>query len=243
MDNLLQIKNITAQVEEKVIIDNVSLSVDSGEILAIMGPNGSGKSSLAQIIMGNSSYEVSSGEILLEGRNIIELSPDERSKLGIFLAFQYPVEIPGVPLFAFLKLMYETHKNEKLSVFRFRQILKEKMKFLGIDEKFISRNLNEGFSGGEKKKIEILQMLLIDPKLVILDETDSGLDVDALKSVFTALAEVKKQNSKLSIIIISHYSRVFDYLTPDHVVILGHGQIMKQGGVEIIDSIEKDGYM
>jgi Fe-S cluster assembly ATP-binding protein len=152
MDNLLQIKNITAQVEEKVIIDNVSLSVDSGEILAIMGPNGSGKSSLAQIIMGNSSYEVSSGEILLEGRNITELSPDERSKLGIFLAFQYPVEIPGVPLFAFLKLMYETHKNEKLSVFRFRQILKEKMKFLGIDEKFISRNLNEGFFWRREEK-------------------------------------------------------------------------------------------
>jgi len=217
------------------------MQIEKGKIYAIMGSNGSGKSTLAQVIMGNPEYKVTEGAIKFEGKDILKMSVDQRAKNGIFLAFQYPLEIPGVSMSNFLRLAYNS-THEKMNVYNFRQLLREKMKLLKIHESFIDRNLNEGFSGGEKKKIEVLQMAILNPKLVILDETDSGLDVDALKTVFMGIQKIKQGSPDMTVIVISHYNKVFKYMKPDKVIILSKGKVTRSGDFELAELIEKQGY-
>lgn len=242
---MLEIKNLSVEINNKTILNDLNLKVNEGEIHALMGPNGSGKSTLANVLMGNSAYEVKSGSIKFLNKDVLKMSPDERSKSGIFLAFQYPLEIPGVSFGSFLRMAVNAHRGEKeqLSVHRFRQLVREKAAMLKVDASFIDRNLNEGFSGGEKKKAEILQLALLNPKLAILDETDSGLDVDALKIVFNGLKKLKEDNPGMSIIIVTHYNRVLEYLTPDKVHVISKGKIVKEGGIELVKEIEKKGYV
>lgn len=239
---MLEVKDLSLSIEGKKIINTFDLNIQAGETVALMGPNGSGKSSLAQAIMGNPELKIDSGEIVFDGKKINEFSASERSKLGIFLAFQYPIEIPGVDFINFLRMAYNKRREEKLNVFRFRELVREKMKLLKMDLKFLERNLNEGFSGGEKKKAEILQMAILNPKLVILDETDSGLDIDALKAVFEGIMTMKKENPKMSILLITHYNRIFKYIKPDKVVVISKGTKIKEGGDDILKEIEEGGY-
>lgn len=246
MKTFFEIKNLFTSIEGKPIIKGLNLKINAGETHAIMGPNGSGKSTMANVIMGNREYNVDQGKILFEGENIIELTPDERAKKGIFLAFQHPKEIAGVNLEIFLRASYLSVKKamdkdfETPSVFRFRKLLKEKMKFLKIDEKFLDRFLNKGFSGGEKKKIEMLQMLLLEPKLSILDETDSGLDIDALKIVSKAVNKLREKG--MTVLVITHYQRILHYIKPDFVHVITNGKIIKSGGHEFAELLEKQGY-
>ena len=207
-----------------------------------MGPNGSGKSSIAESIMGNPDIQIESGDIFFDGDIINELNSTERSKLGIFLAFQYPIEIPGVDFINFLRMAYNKNTETKLNVFRFRELVREKMKLLKMDEKLLERNINEGFSGGEKKKAEILQMAILKPKLAILDETDSGLDIDALKAVFEGIKAIKEDNPKMSILLITHYNKVFEYVKPNKVIVIKNGMKIKEGQDDILKQIERDGY-
>lgn len=244
----LQIKDLHVSVEGKEILKGLNLEVKQGEIHALMGPNGSGKSTLAYVLMGHPKYKIEKGEILIDGKNILELSPDQRAKLGLFLGFQYPVEISGVTLASFLRSAYNsitgkengTIGQEMLSVIQFRKFVKEKIKEFQMDESFAERYLNEGFSGGEKKRAEILQMSILKPKIAILDETDSGLDVDALKVVADGIN--KLTGPQLGVLLITHYSRILNYIKPQFVHVLVDGVIAKSGGEELARQLEEKGY-
>lgn len=242
----LNIKNLHVNVDDKPILKGVDLSVKQGEVHALMGPNGSGKSTLAYSIMGHPNYEVTAGEILFNDTNLLELSPDERSRLGIFLAFQYPVAIPGVTLANFLRTAMNSRRRAKNSedkgipIPEFRKILKEKMDLLEVDHSFAGRYLNDGFSGGEKKRAEILQMATLEPQIAVLDETDSGLDIDALRTVAEGVNALRGPD--LGILVITHYQRILDYIKPDHVHILYNGIIVESGGPELALQLEEQGY-
>ncbi|QBZ97072.1 Fe-S cluster assembly ATPase SufC [Flavobacterium sangjuense] len=241
---MLQIKNLHASVEDKDILKGINLTVNAGEVHAIMGPNGAGKSTLASIIAGNENYEVSEGEILLEGEDISELAPEERAHKGVFLSFQYPVEIPGVSVTNFMKTAINESRKangiEEMPANEMLKLIREKSELLEIDRKFLSRSLNEGFSGGEKKRNEIFQMAMMQPKLAILDETDSGLDIDALRIVANGVNKLKSQDN--AVVVITHYQRLLDYIIPDFVHVLMDGKIVKSGGKELAYELEEKGY-
>ncbi|WP_299223222.1 Fe-S cluster assembly ATPase SufC [uncultured Psychroserpens sp.] len=241
---MLKIKDLHASVEGKAILKGINLEVKPGEVHAIMGPNGSGKSTLASVIAGKEEYEVEKGEILLEDKNIDELAAEERAHKGVFLSFQYPVEIPGVSVTNFIKTaINETRKAKGLEDMPANEMLKlirEKSEMLEIDRKFLSRSLNEGFSGGEKKRNEIFQMAMLEPKLAILDETDSGLDIDALRIVANGVNKLKSKNN--AVIVITHYQRLLDYIVPDYVHVLHNGRIVKSGPKELAHELEEKGY-
>jgi Fe-S cluster assembly ATP-binding protein len=241
---MLSIKNLHASIGDKEILKGINLEVKAGEIHAIMGPNGAGKSTLASIIAGNENYEVTDGEISLDGEDLSELAPEERAHKGVFLSFQYPVEIPGVSVTNFMRTaINETRKANKLEEMPANEMLKfirEKSELLEIDRKFLSRSLNEGFSGGEKKRNEIFQMAMLEPKLAILDETDSGLDIDALRIVANGVNKLK--SDKNAIVVITHYQRLLDYIVPDFVHVLYNGKIVKSGGKELAHELEEKGY-
>ena len=240
---MLEIKNLHASINDKKILQGLNLSIKAGELHAIMGPNGSGKSTLANILSGKSGYDVS-GELSFNGEDIKDIPIEKRAQKGMFLAFQYPLEIPGVNTNIFLKTSLNSirkFKGEKeLDTLSFLRLIKEKSNELGIDEKFLSRQLNVGFSGGEKKKNEILQMKILDPNLSILDETDSGLDIDALKIVANGVNSSRKKDK--SFLIITHYQRLLNYIKPDYVHVLSKGKIVKSGGSELAEELEKTGY-
>ncbi len=241
---LLEIKNLGVAIEGKQIINGLSLQVNSGEVHAIMGPNGSGKSTLCYAVMGHPEYTVTGGEVLLNGKNIFEMEVDKRAKAGLFLAFQYPVEVPGVTLQNFLRTAYNSHKgedgNKKVNVLKFWGFLKSKLQMLGIDESFANRYLNDGFSGGEKKRAEILQMAVLEPQVALLDETDSGLDIDALKAVAEGVN--KLMNPNMAVVMITHYQRLLNYIKPQFVHIMAGGRIIKTGGPELALELEERGY-
>lgn len=241
---MLQIKNLHATVNDKQILKGLYITVNAGEVHAIMGPNGAGKSTLASIIAGNENYTVTQGEILLENEDIAEMAPEERAHKGIFLSFQYPVEIPGVSVTNFMKTaINESRKargQEDMPASDMLKLIREKSELLEIDRKFLSRSLNEGFSGGEKKRNEIFQMAMLEPKLAILDETDSGLDIDALRIVANGVNKLKSANN--AVIVITHYQRLLDYIVPDFVHVLMDGKIVKSGGKELAYELEKKGY-
>ena len=238
--SLLNLKNVKSGVEGKEILKGVDLTINKGEVHVIMGPNGAGKSTLASILVGHPKHEVVGGQILLEGEDITELEVDERAQKGIFLSFQYPEEIPGLTVEDFLRTAKEAVTGEKQYIMQFHNELVEKMEKLHINPEYAERHLNVGFSGGEKKKNEILQMAVLEPKLAILDETDSGLDIDATKIVFEGVQKLKTKDTAL--LIITHYDKVLEYLKPDFVHVLMDGKIVKSGGIEIVEAIEKDGY-
>lgn len=240
MSELLRVEDLYAGVEEKEIIKGLNLKINKGEIHVIMGPNGAGKSTLASILIGHSKYEITKGKIILEGEEIQEDAVDERARKGLFLSFQYPEEIPGLTVEDFLRSAREAVTGEKQYIFKFNKLLKEKMAELKMDESYASRYLNVGFSGGEKKKNEILQMSILEPKLAILDETDSGLDRDATKIVFEGIKTLKSTDR--SMLIITHYDKVLEYLEPDFFHILIDGKIVKTGGKELAEFIEENGY-
>jgi Fe-S cluster assembly ATP-binding protein len=241
---LLEIKDLHAGIEGREILKGLNLTVNRGEVHAIMGPNGSGKSTLSKVLAGHPTYEVLSGEVLYEGKNLLELEPDERAREGIFLAFQYPVEIPGVSNSQFLRLAYNQkmkhHGLEELDPLEFNDYLTEKAKIVEMDKSFFKRSVNECFSGGEKKRNEILQMAVLDPKLAILDETDSGLDIDALRIVAEGVNKLR--NSENGIILVTHYQRLLNYIQPDFVHVLADGKIVKEGGKELALELEEKGY-
>ena len=241
---MLEIKNIHAQIDEKSILKGINLDIKPGEVHAIMGPNGSGKSTLASVIAGKEEYEIEEGSILFEGKDIGELSVEERAHQGVFLSFQYPVEIPGVTVTNFIKTaLNETRKAKGLEDMPASEMLKrirEKSELLEIDRKFLSRSLNEGFSGGEKKRNEIFQMAMLEPKLAILDETDSGLDIDALRIVANGVNKLKTKDD--AVLVITHYQRLLDYIVPDFVHVLYDGKIVKSGGKELAFELEEKGY-
>ena len=241
---VLEIKNLKATINTNEILKNLNLKVYQGEIHAIMGPNGSGKSTFSKILAGHPAYEVSSGEILFNGNSILDLEPEERSHIGIFLAFQYPIEIPGVSNEDFLRLAYNSKqrfKNEpEVDPLEFLTIINEKLKLVDMSPVFLSRNVNEGFSGGEKKRNEILQMILLDSELSILDETDSGLDIDALKIISNGINTFMAENK--AIILITHYQRLLDYIKPDYVHVMQSGKIIKTGPAELAKELELKGY-
>jgi Fe-S cluster assembly ATP-binding protein len=241
---MLKIKNLHASIEDKQILKGLNLEVKPGEVHAIMGPNGAGKSTLSSIIAGKEDYEVTKGEILFENEDIAELAPEERAHKGIFLSFQYPVEIPGVTVTNFIKTsINETRKAQGLEEMPANEMLKkirEKAELLEIDRMFLSRSLNEGFSGGEKKRNEIFQMAMLEPKLAILDETDSGLDIDALRIVANGVNKLKNQNN--AVVVITHYQRLLDYIVPDYVHVLMDGKIVKSGTKDLALELEEKGY-
>mgnify|MGYP003148388044 FL=1 len=241
---MLKINNLHASVEDKGILRGINLEVKPGEVHAIMGPNGSGKSTLAAVIAGKDEYEVTEGTILLEGEDIEELSAEERAHKGVFLSFQYPVEIPGVSVTNFIKTaINETRKAKGLEDMPAKDMLKmirEKSELLEIDRKFLSRSLNEGFSGGEKKRNEVFQMAMLEPRLAILDETDSGLDIDALRIVANGVNKLKSKDN--AVIVITHYQRLLDYIVPDFVHVLHNGKIVKSGTKELAHELEAKGY-
>jgi len=236
----LEIKDLHAEVEGKEILRGVDLEIDLGKVHALMGPNGSGKSTLANVLMGHPKYKVTKGKIILDGEDITELEADKRAKKGLFLSFQYPSEITGVTLNNFLRTAYNSVKEEKLNVIDFYKFFKQKMEELHIDPSFSKRYVNEGFSGGEKKRAEILQMAVLAPKYAILDETDSGTDVDALKIIGNAVNDMKSPNK--ATLIITHYYRILNYITPDKVHIMINGKIVKEGGKELAEEIENYGF-
>ncbi len=241
---MLEIRNLHATVNGKEILKGLSLSVQAGEIHAIMGPNGSGKSTLAKVLAGHPDYEVTKGEVIYQGKNLLELEPDERAREGFFLAFQYPIEIPGVSNANFLRLAYnEKAKHDgrdELDPLEFDDLIREKMKIVEMDSSFINRAVNEGFSGGEKKRNEILQMAVLEPKLAVLDETDSGLDIDALRVVAHGVSKLSNKDN--AIILVTHYQRLLNYIEPHFVHVLYRGQIAKSGGKELALEVEKKGY-
>ena len=241
---MLEIKNLKAQIEDKTILNGVNLKVNKGEVHAIMGPNGSGKSTLSSVIAGNEDYEVSSGSITYEGDDLLEMAPEERSHRGVFLSFQYPVEIAGLSVSNFIKTAINEKRKafgqENISAKELLQLFKEKCELLNIDKEYLSRSLNEGFSGGEKKRNEIFQMAMMEPKLSILDETDSGLDIDALKIVANGVNSLKSSSN--SIILITHYQRLLNYIVPDFVHILKDGKIVMSGDKSLAQKLEKEGY-
>ncbi len=241
---MIEIKNLHAEVNGIPILKGIDLTVNKGEIHAIMGPNGSGKSTLAKVIVGHPAFTVTQGEVLFEGRNLLELEPAERSLEGIFMAFQYPVEIPGVNNTGFLRLAYNARQKHlgqpELSEDEFAKLLKEKLSIVEMPEEFLERAVNEGFSGGEKKRNEILQMAVLDPKLGVLDETDSGLDIDALRTVAGGVNQIMTPDKAL--ILVTHYQRLLNYITPDFVHVISDGRIVKSGGKELALELEEKGY-
>ncbi|HZO88658.1 MAG TPA: Fe-S cluster assembly ATPase SufC [Chthonomonadaceae bacterium] len=244
--SMLEIKNLHARAVagDKEILKGIDLTVNPGEVHAIMGPNGSGKSTLAGVLAGREAYEVTEGEVLYEGHNLLELDPEERAREGIFMAFQYPVEIPGVNNIYFLKAAVNAirkhHGEEELDAIDFMALVKEKLKILHMDQSLLNRPVNEGFSGGEKKRNEIFQMAVLDPKLAILDETDSGLDIDALRNVADGVNALR--NKDRAIIVVTHYQRLLNYIVPDYVHVLSGGRIVRSGGKELALELEKRGY-
>jgi len=241
---MLQVKNLHASINDKDILKGINLDIKAGEVHAIMGPNGSGKSTLSAVIAGKEEYEVTEGSVILNGEDLDELAPEERAHKGIFLSFQYPVEIPGVTVTNFIKTaINETRKatgQEELPAKDMLKLIREKADLLEIDRKFLSRSLNEGFSGGEKKRNEIFQMAMLEPKLAILDETDSGLDIDALKVVANGVNKLKSDDN--AVLVITHYQRLLDYIIPDFVHVLYNGKIVKSGGKELALELEEKGY-
>jgi Fe-S cluster assembly ATP-binding protein len=241
---VLEIRDLHATVEGKEILRGVNLSVKKGEIHAIMGPNGSGKSTLAKILAGHPAYVVTKGEVLFEGRNLLELAPDERAREGVFLAFQYPVEVPGVSNAQFLRLAYNEKRKhrgeEELDPLEFKDLLAERAKVVEMDAGLMSRSVNEGFSGGEKKRNEILQMAVLEPKLAVLDETDSGLDIDALRIVSEGVNKLRTPEN--AIVLVTHYQRLLNYIVPDQVHVLFRGRIARTGGKELALELEAKGY-
>ncbi len=238
---MLNIKDLKAYIENKEILKGVSLDVASGEVNVLMGPNGSGKSTLAQSLMGHPFYEITSGSAVLDGKNLLDLDTTERSLNGLFLSFQYPSEIPGVTVSSYLRTIYNARQEKNLSPVKFRKLLKEKMELLDMSGEFMDRYLNEGFSGGEKKRMEMLQMLVLEPKIAILDEVDSGLDIDALKVVSKAVNYLKREKN-MGVLVITHYTRILDHIDPDHVHIMKDGKIVKSGGKSLADDLESQGY-
>ena len=244
MDTLLEIRNLHARIGEKEILKGIDLTVGRGEIHAVMGPNGAGKSTLNAVLTGRPDYEVTEGTVLYDGKDLLAMSPEERSWAGLFLSFQYPVEIPGVTITAFMKAAIQARRKaqglEEMKTADFLKLLKQKMAFVQMKPEFSKREVNVGFSGGEKKRNEIFQMAMLDPVLSILDETDSGLDVDALKIVADGVKAL--HTPEKSAIIISHYQKLLEYVAPDVVHVLKDGRIVRTGGRELIDAIEKDGF-
>lgn len=241
---MLSIKNLKVNIEDKAILKGISLDIKPGEIHAIMGPNGSGKSTLANVLSGREEYEVVEGSITFQGKDLLEMEVDERAQAGVFMAFQYPVEIPGVTTATFLKSavnsVREARGQEELKPVEMLRLIREKAAMLEIDPKFLSRSLNEGFSGGEKKRNEMLQMALLEPKLAILDETDSGLDIDALKIVSEAVNQLRQADR--SFIVVTHYQRLLNYIVPDFVHVLYNGRIVKSGDKNLAHELEEKGY-
>ncbi|HEY0606330.1 MAG TPA: Fe-S cluster assembly ATPase SufC [Herpetosiphonaceae bacterium] len=250
--NNLEIRDLHVQIEgeDKEILKGINLTVEAGKIHAIMGPNGSGKSTLAYTLAGHPRYEVTEGEVLYQGENVLDLEADERSKLGIFLAFQYPVAVAGVTVANFLRAAINAHRGEEgkdrrqtaIPVAEFRKQLNERMKMLDMAPEFARRYLNEGFSGGEKKRLEILQMAMLKPSIALMDETDSGLDIDALRIVANGVNTIKEQNPEMGVLVITHYQRLLDYIKPDVVHVLMDGQIVREGGPELALELEEKGY-
>tara|TARA_R110002074_G_scaffold165053_1_gene325047 strand:+ start:141 stop:881 length:741 start_codon:yes stop_codon:yes gene_type:complete len=240
---MLEIKNLHASIKNKEILKGVNLKINTNEVHVIMGPNGTGKSTLSNILAGKDDYEVTKGEIIFDGKNLLELSANERALLGVFLSFQYPVEIPGVSNINFFKSIVNASRKAKglddVDAMPFLKEIREKAAYLNIDEQLLYRSVNEGFSGGEKKRNEILQMLLLEPKLGILDEIDSGLDIDALKVISEGVNSLRKDSSFL---IITHYKRLLEYIKPDYIHVLANGKIVKSGGIELADELESKGY-
>ena len=236
----LTITNLHATIEGKSILNGVTAEVKQGETVALMGPNGSGKSTLANIIMGHPSYDITEGSITYKGKNITSMAPEERAKLGLFLSFQHPTEIPGLVVSDYLREIVQEQTGKRIPLMRFRAQLKEEMERLGINQAFAQRYLNQGFSGGEKKRMEILQLALLKPTMAILDETDSGLDIDALKSVAQGVNTTKQPST--GILVITHYRRMLDYLKPDRILVMLEGRIAHEGGPELIDKLEMEGY-
>ena len=241
---MLEIKNLHANVDGKEILKGINLSVKAGEVHAIMGPNGSGKSTLSSVLVGNPSFEVTEGEVTFEGKDLLELEPEDRSREGIFLSFQYPVEIPGVSMVNFMRAALNEHrkyrKQEPMSATEFLKLMKEKRAIVELNDRLAGRSVNEGFSGGEKKRNEIFQMAVLEPKLAILDETDSGLDIDALRVVANGVNQLRNPNN--AAIVITHYQRLLDYIKPDIVHVLYNGRIVKTAGPELALELESKGY-
>ncbi len=241
---MLKIENLKARIEDKEILKGINLEIKPGEVHAIMGPNGSGKSTLASVLAGREAYEVTEGTVDFQGKDLLDMDPEERAREGVFLAFQYPVEIPGVTTTNFLKTAVNQVREHRglptLDAVSFLKEMKSKMKLVEIDQSLLSRSLNEGFSGGEKKRNEIFQMAMLEPTLSILDETDSGLDIDALKIVANGVNQLKNENN--ATIVVTHYQRLLDYIVPDFVHVLYKGQIVKSGGKELALELEEKGY-
>jgi Fe-S cluster assembly ATP-binding protein len=237
---MLKIENLQVEIDGQEIVKGLDLEVGKGEIHAIMGPNGSGKSTLANVLMGHPRYEVTGGAITFQGEDVFELEPDERAKLGMFLAFQYPSEVPGVSVANFLRTAVNSVREEELSPMEMYRLIQEKMSIMQMDPKFAERYLNEGFSGGEKKRNEILQMLMLEPRLAIMDETDSGLDIDALQVVAKGVNELRGPD--FSAVIITHYQRILRYIEPDHVHVMLDGRIVTSGGKDLAHELEDKGY-
>lgn len=241
---LLKITNLHAEIAEDgtEILKGVDLEMNAGEIHAIMGPNGSGKSTLSKVISGHPAYEVTDGEILFHGDSVLDMQPDERARQGIFLAFQYPVEIPGVSVANFMRTALNAKRGEDVDIFDFQEELEGRMAMLEMDPAFAQRSVNDGFSGGEKKRNEILQLAMLEPTLAVMDETDSGLDIDALKIVTAGINKIKSERSDMSVLLITHYQRMLNYITPDKVHVMVDGRIIRSGGPELALELEERGY-
>jgi Fe-S cluster assembly ATP-binding protein len=241
---ILSIENLTANVEDTQILNGVSLEIKAGEVHAIMGPNGSGKSTLSKVLAGHPAYTVTGGTVTYKGENLFDLEPQDRARSGVFLAFQYPLEIPGVSNLDFLRVAYNSRQKhrglEELDVFDFDDLIQDKLEIVKMNPAFLSRSVNEGFSGGEKKRNEILQMAILEPSLAILDETDSGLDIDALKIVANGVNQLSNKDN--SMLVITHYQRLLDYIIPDFVHVMANGQILTSGGKELAHELEAKGY-
>jgi Fe-S cluster assembly ATP-binding protein len=237
---VLEIEGLKASVEGKDILHGIDLTVTQGETHALMGPNGSGKSTLANVIMGRPGYVVTGGDVRFKGESVLKLTADQRAQRGLFLAMQYPVEVPGVSVVNFLRTAYTAVKGGETSALAFRKHMKEKMNTLGIEDAMVNRYLNQGFSGGEKKRNEILQLAVLEPEIAILDETDSGLDIDSLKQVATGVAQLVGPN--LGVLLVTHYQRILNYITPDFVHVMMNGRIVKSGGKELATELEQKGY-
>jgi Fe-S cluster assembly ATP-binding protein len=236
------IQDLRVAVEGKQILNGIDLRVNAGEVHALMGPNGSGKSTLANTLMGHPRYEVLGGKVLFQGEDLLSLPADQRAKRGLFLAFQYPVAIPGVSMGNFLRASVKAVQEKPVSAIEFRRMLTQKMELLKMDPSFATRYVNEGFSGGEKKRAEVLQMAMLQPKVAVMDETDSGLDIDALRTVAEGVNVITKENPSMGVLIITHYQRILDYIQPDFVHVLVRGRIARSGGKELVERLEREGY-